>query len=165
MMTVRSIVSLSMKERGAHERHLQAGDSEQQLMLPNDPIRRLASRGLDVPVDTLRLSRAQTGRLEKLRQGAGRYQRAAEIGYWQRDLALDTLVLRSALDGSVLTETAIEIAKNAASQSLPVSARDLMPEYQGAALGARLKQLETAWLASDFSLSRAELLDLADDGH
>ena len=138
---------------------------EQQLMLPNDPIRRLASLGLDVPVDTLRLSRAQTGRLEKLRQGAGQYQRAAEIGYWQRDLALDTLVLRSALDGSVLTETAIEIAKNAASQSLPVSARDLMPEYQGAALGARLRQLETAWLASDFSLSRAELLDLADDAH
>ena len=31
---------------------------------------------------------------------------------------------------------------------------DLMPALQGEALGARLKDLETRWLASDLTLSR-----------
>jgi poly(A) polymerase len=39
-----------------------------------------------------------------------------------------------------------------------VKARDLMPELQGPALGARLKELEDRWIASGFRLTRDELL-------
>ena len=49
--------------------------------------------------------------------------------------------------------------------ALPVSGKDLqalgMPG--GKALGKRLKKLEAAWLASDFRLTRKELLALASD--
>jgi poly(A) polymerase len=41
---------------------------------------------------------------------------------------------------------------------MPVTAADLMPGLQGAALGARLKEIEARWLASDLRLTRADFL-------
>ena len=52
-------------------------------------------------------------------------------------------------------ETDIEAAANA---SFPVTAADLMPELQGAALGAKLKALKAEWIASGFTLTRDALL-------
>jgi poly(A) polymerase len=49
-------------------------------------------------------------------------------------------------------------AQNGAEARFPVKATDLMPEYQGAALGAKLAELEDRWIASGFALDRAELL-------
>ena len=43
---------------------------------------------------------------------------------------------------------------------LPVTANDLMPRFQGAELGARLKALETKWVDSGFKLTREQLLGL-----
>ncbi|MGB8815390.1 MAG: CCA tRNA nucleotidyltransferase, partial [Paracoccaceae bacterium] len=40
----------------------------------------------------------------------------------------------------------------------PVSAADLMPALRGPALGQRLRELERQWIASGFSLTRAQLL-------
>ena len=40
----------------------------------------------------------------------------------------------------------------------PVKPADLMPEYSGAALGARLKELEARWLASGMVLDKDQLL-------
>jgi len=40
----------------------------------------------------------------------------------------------------------------------PVSAADLMPAYEGPALGARLRELEERWIDSGFAASRDELL-------
>ncbi|TKA95670.1 CCA tRNA nucleotidyltransferase, partial [Cereibacter changlensis] len=45
-----------------------------------------------------------------------------------------------------------------AAAKLPVSAADLMPALQGAALGARLREIEARWIASGFRLSREALL-------
>ena len=45
-----------------------------------------------------------------------------------------------------------------AGQKFPVSAKDLMPALEGAALGTRLAELESRWIKSGFSLSRDELL-------
>ena len=50
-----------------------------------------------------------------------------------------------------------EIAKGAAAQ-FPVKPADLMPEVSGPALGAEIKRLEALWIASDFTLTREELL-------
>ena len=48
------------------------------------------------------------------------------------------------------------VAKGAAAE-FPVRADDLA-DLSGPALGARLKQLEARWIASDFELSRSQLL-------
>lgn len=40
----------------------------------------------------------------------------------------------------------------------PVTAQDLMPAYEGAALGERLRTLENRWIASEFTATREELL-------
>ena len=40
----------------------------------------------------------------------------------------------------------------------PVTASDLMPGLQGPALGARLRALETRWIAEDFQPTRDDLL-------
>ena len=44
--------------------------------------------------------------------------------------------------------------------TLPLSAADLQPDLTGAALGRALRRAEAAWIDSDFTLTRAELLDL-----
>ena len=41
---------------------------------------------------------------------------------------------------------------------LPVKAADLMPDLLGPELGAKLKQIEARWIASNFTLTRDELL-------
>jgi poly(A) polymerase len=45
-----------------------------------------------------------------------------------------------------------------ASATFPIKAADLMPDLEGPALGAAMKQLEARWIASDFQLSKAQLL-------
>jgi hypothetical protein len=56
-----------------------------------------------------------------------------------------------------------EALKRAAVARFPVRAHDLMPEITGPALGATLKRLETRWIASEFKLSKSDLLDLRYD--
>ena len=50
-----------------------------------------------------------------------------------------------------------DLANGAAAQ-FPVTAADLMPGLQGPALGARLATLEASWIASGFTLAKADLL-------
>ena len=42
----------------------------------------------------------------------------------------------------------------------PVRSADLGTEFHGPAIGRRLRQLEAAWIASDFRLTRDQLLRL-----
>ena len=49
-------------------------------------------------------------------------------------------------------------AERGAKARFPVKPADLMPGLEGAALGARLKELEARWIASGLTLTRAELL-------
>ena len=39
-----------------------------------------------------------------------------------------------------------------------ITAADLMPQHTGEALGARMKELQACWLASDLTASRETLL-------
>lgn len=41
---------------------------------------------------------------------------------------------------------------------LPVRPRDLMPDYEGPALGEALRERERRWIASGFTLTKSELL-------
>lgn len=132
--------------------HLEAG-------LPADPIRRLAVLGGTDPAERLRLSKPEARRLERLREGALSGAGPAVLGYWlgARD-GLDAVLLQAALTGMPPAETSRNRVEFGAAQRFPVQAADLMPALQGAALGARLKELEARWIASGFALDRAALL-------
>ncbi|PRX37104.1 poly(A) polymerase [Meinhardsimonia xiamenensis] len=124
-----------------------------------DPILRLAALGGEDPVGNLRLSRAEARRLARLREAALSEAGPGELGYRLGAAeARDALLLRAALTGQPLPEGwEDEVARGAAAE-FPVKPADLMPRYEGPALGAKLKELEARWIASGFTLTRAELL-------
>jgi len=62
--------------------------------------------------------------------------------------------------GDMVRPSDLEAAQKGAASPLPVTAADLMPAYEGPALGERLRQLEAAWIASGFALSKSDLLAL-----
>lgn len=67
-------------------------------------------------------------------------------------------MLRGALLETAMNGTEAEDARRGADAKFPVSAEDLMPRLTGPALGKHLRQLETRWIESGFTLTREELL-------
>ncbi|WP_227269194.1 CCA tRNA nucleotidyltransferase [Roseobacter weihaiensis] len=132
---------------------------EQTLDEAPDPMLRLAALGgQDVP-KRLRLSRADTRRLELLRAVGFDATPLPELAYRQgADIARRAAILRAAFAGQPLARQSLVPLNRAATAVLPIGAKDLMPSYQGKALGARLAALETRWIASGFTLSRDDLL-------
>ncbi len=124
-----------------------------------DPIRRLAVLGGVHVNESLRLSRAQNTRLKTLCQAATGTKGAAELGYrLTTGPAMDVILLRCALlEQPWVPDAKADIMKGANSV-FPVEAKDLMSNFQGAALGAELARLEAIWIASGFSLGRDDLL-------
>lgn len=121
-----------------------------------DPIRRLAVLGGESAAEGLRLSRKQASRLDAMRSAEGGpgmlgYRLGAEDG-------LDALLVRSASAGVALDAAALRQVSHGAAQTFPIQAADLMPEYEGPALGAELDRLERAWIESGFTLDREALL-------
>jgi len=131
------------------------------LELPHPPrwLRRLAVLGGEDVSERLRLSRADAGMLATLRKGIAGTAGAAELGYRHgAETAGDILLARAALIGGRPLSTWRDDALRGAAARLPVSAADLMPGLSGPALGQRLAELESRWIASGFTLSRAALL-------
>lgn len=124
-----------------------------------DGLRRLAALGGVNVAETLRLSKAQGRALDRMREAAASVMAPAELGYrLKADAARDALLLRCAWSEQPWPEGAgAEIDRGAAAQ-FPVTARDLMPAFQGPALGARLAEIEAAWIASGFARDKAALL-------
>ena len=125
-----------------------------------DPIRRLAVLGgHDINIH-LRLSNADARRLAVLWQETGSDKGISEIAYrYDSETAIDIALLRAASLGTPVDPNAMAQAAKGASATFPVKAADLMPNLQGAALGARLKEIEARWIASDFTLTRDQLLN------
>lgn len=122
-------------------------------------IRRLAVLGGGDVAARLRLSKAETRRLAHLRDGALGTMDAPELGYRHGAAeALDILLLRAALFEQPLAPDAQNDLARGAMAKCPVRAADFMPELSGAALGARLAELEQRWIASDFRLGRDDLV-------
>ena len=108
--------------------------------------------------DHLRLSRAEAKQLDLLRDGIGDMRGAGELGYrYGVATGRDILLLRAALFETPLDPQAMVDLEKGAKAQFPVTAKDLMPAYQGAALGAKLSELETKWIASGFALTRRDL--------
>ncbi|WP_372571516.1 CCA tRNA nucleotidyltransferase [Ruegeria jejuensis] len=134
---------------------------ESEAGLTPDSLRRLAALGAPEQLETLRLSRAQIGTLAKLHEAATGTAQAGELGYRiKATLAMDSLVLRCALLEQPWNPQWKSQVETGAKARFPVAARDLMPTYQGPALGAKLAELETKWIRSQFEISRDELLGM-----
>lgn len=121
--------------------------------------RRLAVLGGESLPDTLRLSRADATTVADVQKTIGSPLTPAALGFTLgADTGLDAVLARAAVLQSPLPpDWRAEVARGAAAQ-FPVTAADLMPALQGAALGQALKALETRWLASDLRLTRDALL-------
>jgi len=132
---------------------------ETQTSAAPDAIRRLAALGGVELADAMRLSRAQTARLAQLREAATSMMMAGELGYrLKQNPARDALLLRCALLEQPWEDAAMKLAKAGAKAQFPMRAKDLMPEFLGPELGAKLAKLEADWIASGFALTRSELL-------
>lgn len=137
---------------------------EASLDVAPDSIRRLACLGGEGAPDRLRLSRKETAHLTSLQSASGLEESPAVLAYRQTyEIARDIILLRSAHLGERPRPDDLEQARVGAMASFPIKAQDLMPQYQGPALGQRMKALEEAWLASRFRLSREELLTLPEE--
>ena len=132
--------------------HLEAG-------MPPEPMRRLAALGGEDPRDALRLSKAQANMVQLLRTEATGPTAPAALAYmYDRSVARNAMLLRSALLEMPLPPM-LETELNAGAQAVfPLTAQDLMPDVQGPALGVALKRLKSDWIASGFSLDKDTLL-------
>ena len=126
--------------------------------LPPRWLRRLAALGGPDPTEALRLSRAESRDLARLRDEIPTPTAPAPLAYRHGvDLATDTLLLRAALLETPLpTNWQADVLRGATAR-FPVAAADL-PGLIGPALGQELKRLEKLWLASDLRLTRSQLL-------
>lgn len=124
-----------------------------------DAIRRLAALGGEDPDTRFRLSRQQAKGLDTLSSAIASADGLGEIA-WRHGskTAWDVAWLRaSAFETPPSADTRHQIDLGAAAQ-FPVRPSDLMPDFEGAALGAKLAELEAKWIESGFSLTRDQLL-------
>ena len=128
---------------------------EEQADLTPDPIRRLAVLGGD-PLSTFRLSNIQAKHLAQLKSDMPHVEAAYRFG---AALALDRLAIEAASLGHEIDSNMAKNAIFAAQQIFPLKAADLMPALSGPALGQALRAAEARWIASGFTLTKAELLD------
>jgi poly(A) polymerase/tRNA nucleotidyltransferase (CCA-adding enzyme) len=126
-----------------------------------DPVTRLAALGGPDPATALRLSRKQSRFLHAIRDAASSGAPVEAIAYRAGEAtALAASLLRSSGSGTPPDPDLRDRLAQAAGQTFPITAGDLMPAYEGAGLGARLRALEEHWIASGFRLSREDLMKL-----
>lgn len=131
---------------------------EQNFGFVPDAIRRMAAIAVFDGTE-LRLSKKEQRRLAQYQSLISTNESASELGYRHgSDIARDVLLLRAALMEIPLKSDVLEAAETGAAQTCPVNAGDLMPNYSGAALGEKLREIEGRWIASGFTLSKTELL-------
>ena len=117
------------------------------------PIRRLVALG--GVRDGLRLTNAQEKRIELLVSDASLPALAFERG---AEIAIDRAAIEAASLGHEISAKALAQINFAANQIFPISAADLMPRLQGAALGKALQKAKADWIASNFQLTKADLI-------
>jgi poly(A) polymerase len=124
-----------------------------------EAMRRLAALGGEAADAALKLSKAEARRLSELSAAVASEAGVAALGYLHgAEVAVDVALLRAALAGVPPDANAPEEARRGAEARFPLKAADLMPGLAGPALGAKLRELEELWIASDFSLDRGALL-------
>jgi poly(A) polymerase len=118
-------------------------------------LRRLAALGGAEP--DLRLSRAESVALAQVRAALALPlpEAAWRLG---AETATDAALITAATLGTSLPQDWQATIAAAAAAQFPVCAADLMPALHGAALGQALQALQSRWIASGFTLTRAALL-------
>lgn len=110
--------------------------------------------------DEWRLAKKDVLHLNQLRQALADLTAIPELSYrYGATMALNTALARSALFETPLAhtvETEIELGANA---TFPIKAADL-PKLEGRDLGEKLRALESVWIQSGFTISKADLLAL-----
>lgn len=121
--------------------------------------RRLVAIGGAEPEANLRLSRQEAAEVARIAAEIGSSLTPAGLG-WKLGATpgADVLLVRAALFGTPLPAQWQAELKRGAETRCPISAADLQPTLRGPELGARLKELEQRWLASNLTLTRAQLL-------
>lgn len=136
-------------------------DGEARLSLRPDWLGRLvALGGMGVP-DALRLSKADQRIYDDIRhaafEGKGMLETAFRMG---TRVATQAYLIQSAIAQMPPQASMIPQIEKASAEIFPIKAQDLMPDFQGPELGARLGQLQAAWIASEFTMGKGELLAL-----
>ena len=126
---------------------------EDELNCGIDPIRRLTALGGDR--SRLRLSKAQQKQIDQTLIDLPALEQAYRFGYYA---ARDRYLIECASLSQNPTPDMLGRLRHASDQTLPVTAADFMPNHEGAALGRELKKAEADWIASDFSLTKDQLL-------
>ncbi|MBT0957674.1 CCA tRNA nucleotidyltransferase [Alphaproteobacteria bacterium KMM 3653] len=125
-----------------------------------DPIQRLAALGGEGVSKRLRLSRAQTRRLESLRKAIEAASGPGELGYrLGAEEALAVMELRAALFEAPFDRAVTKQVAVGAGATCPVAAADLSKTLHGKAIGDALRAAEAFWIASGFTLGKEEILE------
>lgn len=135
---------------------------ESQNHIQPDPMRRLALLGGDITQDSLRLTNEHMRHLTLLRDHLGAMTSVAEIAFRHgADTAWDVALIRAALfEMPMPPETRDDITKGAQA-IFPITSQDLMPEFQGRALGQMLDALKQDWISSNFTKTKSDLIAFA----
>ncbi|MEE3099219.1 MAG: CCA tRNA nucleotidyltransferase, partial [Pseudomonadota bacterium] len=126
--------------------------------------RRLVMMGVspEAATEALRLSRAEQRALRAIRAALHEDAPAARTAYRHgAEAARDAALLRAAATGDPPPRALQRDIARGATATFPVGADDLIARGMkpGPALGRRLAELEDAWVASDFALTRGAMLD------
>ena len=132
---------------------------EQNASARPDPIRRLAVLAPSSVAETLRLSKAQLKRLVLLRQQTIKPSEPGELSYrFGMNDGRDIMLLRNAVLERPWSRNIDSELEQGNAAYFPVKSTDLIAEFKGPALGARLAEMESRWIDSDFTLDRSALL-------
>ena len=124
-----------------------------------DALRRLACLGGEAVQECLRLSNVQARQVEELRYHGQNTSKALAHGYaLGAAQGWSSWLLRAAWTEHRVTEAEQEVVRRGAQSMCPVSAADLMPKYQGPALGEALKRAQDIWIARDMQITKDEIL-------
>lgn len=133
---------------------------EEMHAVPIDSIRRLTVLGGEDITEALRLSKKAARHRDVLRNGLESSDSPGALGYHHGvEAAASILLLRAAVFEMPLMPQDLAAAQYGSEAQFPIRPADLIERFQGAALGKALKELESRWIASNFALTRAELLD------
>ena len=124
-----------------------------------DALRRLACLGGEAVQECLRLSNVQARQVEALRFHGQNASQALAHGYaLGAAQGWSSWLLRAAWTEHRVTESEHEAVRRGAQSMCPVSAAELMPKYQGPALGEALKRAQDIWIARDMQITKDEIL-------
>jgi len=158
----------AMTQAGVLARALPGADAEKMGLLVHleaqagvapDTARRLALVGGEDVMNRLRLSRENARANDLLKAETGSSKGFSELS-WRHgsERARDIALLRAALFETPLPGELEDQIALGQSVTFPVEAADLMPAFEGAALGDELKRLEALWIGSNFTMTREALL-------